>query len=186
MRPAPVRCGSSLRRLTLRSRSASRRRGSASSRPKALAPTIGRRRGRHAPVRRPAPGRSRSASATQAVTLLARNTAWWGASAKVELGPALDQIELQHHARAEPAPGAARRRRGPARRRARPPPGRSGPQRPPPERAAERVAATFLGIERSVRGVDSGREIPRSRRLAHPGERGRLGVSRRAWRSGGA
>jgi peptide/nickel transport system substrate-binding protein len=91
--------------------------------------------------------------------LLARNTAWWGSSAKVELGPALDQIELQT------TPESSLRL-------AMLDAGEAQLADELSLKDAEQASSdpllsvlpsgggTSLGLERSVRGVDSGREIP--------------------------
>ena len=91
--------------------------------------------------------------------LLARNTGWWGSSARVELGPALDQIELKITPESslrlamldageaqladELSPGDARQASS-----------------DPLLSVLPSGGGTSLGLERSVRGVDSGREIP--------------------------
>ena len=91
--------------------------------------------------------------------LLARNTGWWGSSARVELGPALDQIELKITPESnlrlamldageaqladELSPGDAEQASS-----------------DPLLSVLPSVGGTSLGLERSVRGVDSGREIP--------------------------
>ena len=93
------------------------------------------------------------------LALLARNTGWWGSSAKVELGPALDQIELNINADSslrlamldageaqladELDPDDARQAAS-----------------DPLLSVLPSTGETSLGLERSVRGVDSGREIP--------------------------
>jgi peptide/nickel transport system substrate-binding protein len=91
--------------------------------------------------------------------LLAKNTDWWGGTAKVELGPALDQIQLRitpssslrlamlDGGDAELADELAPQEAGQAR-------------RDPLLSVLPSTGGTFLGLERSVRGVDSGREIP--------------------------
>lgn len=99
--------------------------------------------------------RQRNAS----LALLARNTTWWGSAAKVELGPALDQIVL----RATPSPslrlalldaGDAQLADALDRERA------QQARNDPLLSVLPSVEGTFLGVERSVRGVDSGRDIP--------------------------
>ena len=141
------------------SRSASRRHSSASSRP-----TRSRR-----PLATARSSRRPSQTGTGAFelrerdgdrALLARNTSWWGSSAKVELGPALDQIELQ--VTPESSLRLAMLDAGEAQLadELEPRAGRSGPRRSASERAAERRAGRSSALERSVRGVDSGREIP--------------------------
>jgi peptide/nickel transport system substrate-binding protein len=91
--------------------------------------------------------------------LLARNTSWWGSSAKVELGPALDQIELKSTPESglrlamldageaeladELSPNDAKQASS-----------------DPLLSVLPSRGGTSLGLERSVRGVDSGREIP--------------------------
>jgi peptide/nickel transport system substrate-binding protein len=91
--------------------------------------------------------------------LLARNTAWWGGTSSVDLGPALEQIEF----RTEPSSAvrlalldagdaqladelvATQARQAKA---------------DPLLYALPGGAGDWLGLSRSVRGVDSGREIP--------------------------
>ncbi len=91
--------------------------------------------------------------------LLARNTAWWGSSAKVELGPALDQIELQ--VTPDPSLRLAMLDAGEAQLADELEPAQADQAREDPLLSVLRSSGgTFLGIERSVRGVDSGREIP--------------------------
>jgi peptide/nickel transport system substrate-binding protein len=91
--------------------------------------------------------------------LLARNTAWWGSSAKVELGPALDQVELQI------TPSSSLRLAvldaGEAELADELDPAQAAQAREDPLLSVlQSSGESFLGIERSVRGVDSGREIP--------------------------
>ncbi len=91
--------------------------------------------------------------------LLARNTGWWGSSAKVELGPALDQVELQ----ISPSPSLrlAMLDAGEAQLADELKPAQADQAREDPLLSVlKSPGETFLGIERSVRGVDSGREIP--------------------------
>ena len=91
--------------------------------------------------------------------LLARNTTWWGSSAKVELGPALDQIELQISP--EPSLRLAMLDAGEAQLADELEPEQADQAREDPLLSVlQSSGETFLGIERSVRGVDSGREIP--------------------------
>ena len=93
------------------------------------------------------------------LALLARNTSWWGSSAKVELGPALDQVELK--ITKAPSLRLAMLDAGEAQ--------LADELGPDEARQAESdpllsvlpsTGGTSLGLERSVRGVDSGREIP--------------------------
>ena len=91
--------------------------------------------------------------------LLARNTGWWGSSAKVELGPALDQIELQ----ISPSSNLrlAMLDAGEAELADELNPAQADQAREDPLLSVlKSPGRTFLGIERSVRGVESGREIP--------------------------
>lgn len=91
--------------------------------------------------------------------LLARNTAWWGAGARIDLGPALEQIQLM----VTPSPSLrlAMLDAGEAQLA-----DELGPQQADQARADPLLSVlpssggTFLGLERSVRGIDSGREIP--------------------------
>lgn len=93
------------------------------------------------------------------LTLLARHTNWWGAFAGVDLGPALDQIEL----RTEASPSLRLALLD------------AGDAQLADELAVDQAAQAegdpllsvlggpgdaFLGLERSVRGVTSAREIP--------------------------
>ena len=92
-------------------------------------------------------------------TLLARNTSWWGAAAKIDLGPALDQIELR--VTESPSLRLAQLDAGDA----------QLADQLGDSQAAQAMSDpllsvlpargdTFLGVERSVRGVASAREIP--------------------------
>ena len=93
------------------------------------------------------------------LTLLARHTNWWGVSAGIDLGPALDQIELP--AEASPSLRLALLD--------------AGDVQLADELEIDQAAQaeddplltalagpdkTFLGLERSVRGVNSARRIP--------------------------
>ena len=91
--------------------------------------------------------------------LLARNTDWWGARAKVELGPALEQVELR--VTSSPSLRLAMLDAGEAQL-ADELDGRLAEQaeRDPLLSVMPSEGETFLGVERSVRGIDSGREIP--------------------------
>ncbi len=93
------------------------------------------------------------------LTLLARHTNWWGTVAGVDLGPALDQIELRTET--SPSLRLALLDAGDAQ--------LADELEPDQATQAEEdplltVLAgpngTFLGLERSVRGVNSAREIP--------------------------
>jgi len=91
--------------------------------------------------------------------LLARNTAWWGSSAKVELGPALDQIELQ--TTPESSLRLAMLDAGEAQLADELSPNDAEQARSDPLLSVlPSVSGKSLGLERSVRGVDSGRAIP--------------------------
>jgi peptide/nickel transport system substrate-binding protein len=91
--------------------------------------------------------------------LLARNTSWWGSSAKVELGPALDQIQLQ--ITEAPSLRLAMLDAGEAQLADQLDPAQADQAREDPLLSVlQSPGGSFLGIERSVRGVDSGREIP--------------------------
>ena len=92
-------------------------------------------------------------------TLLARNTSWWGSSAKVDLGPALDQVQLR--TTASPSLRLAMLDAGDAQLADELDPEQADQARDDPLLSVlQSTGGTFLGIERSVRGVDSGREIP--------------------------
>jgi peptide/nickel transport system substrate-binding protein len=93
-----------------------------------------------------------------ALTLLARHTNWWGAFAGVDLGPALDQIELRTEA--SPSLRLALLDAGDTQ--------LADELRPDQAAQAEEdplltvlpgPQGIFLGLERSVRGVTSAREI---------------------------
>ncbi len=91
--------------------------------------------------------------------LLARNTSWWGTTAKVDLGPALEQIELQ----LTPSPSLrlAMLDAGDAQLADELDPSQAGQARDDPLLSVlPSEGGAFLGLERSVRGVDSGKEIP--------------------------
>jgi peptide/nickel transport system substrate-binding protein len=91
--------------------------------------------------------------------LLARNTAWWGAAAKVELGPALDQVELT--VSEESSLRLAILDAGEAELADELDPGDAEQARSDPLLSIlPSTGATSLGLERSVRGVTSGLEIP--------------------------
>lgn len=91
--------------------------------------------------------------------LLARNTAWWGSSAKVELGPALDQVDLV--ITRESSLRLAMLDAGEAQLADELEPNEARQATSDPLLAVlPSTGDTSLGIERSVRGVDSGREIP--------------------------
>jgi peptide/nickel transport system substrate-binding protein len=91
--------------------------------------------------------------------LLARNTDWWGLRTKVELGPALEQVELRvtpsdalrlamlDAGEAQLADELDRSQAAQA-------------ERDPLLSVLPSGDGSFLGIERSVRGVESGREVP--------------------------
>jgi ABC-type transport system substrate-binding protein len=92
-----------------------------------------------------------------AEVLLARNLEWWGTDR--DLGPALDQV----HFRVVPDPGERLEQLargdvqladqlGPAEARA--------ARRQPLLEVLPSVGDTYLGLERSVRGITSGSEIP--------------------------
>ena len=92
-------------------------------------------------------------------TLLARNTSWWGAAARIDLGPALDQIELR--VTDSPSLRFAQLDAGEAQLADELGASQSAQAESDPLLSVLRGAGdTFLGIERSVRGVDSAREIP--------------------------
>jgi peptide/nickel transport system substrate-binding protein len=92
-------------------------------------------------------------------TLLARNTAWWGAAVKTDIGPALDQIELRvsesaslrlalldaGDAHLADELGQTQAKQAEA---------------DPLLSVLRSTGDLFLGLERSVRGVESAREIP--------------------------
>jgi peptide/nickel transport system substrate-binding protein len=91
--------------------------------------------------------------------LLARNTAWWGASRRVDLGPALEQIELKvtpsaslrlamlDAGEAQLADELGLKQANQAR-------------EDPLLSVLSGADGSYLGMERSVRGIDSGREVP--------------------------
>ena len=92
-------------------------------------------------------------------TLLAHNTSWWGNASRLDLGPALDQIELR--VTESPSLRLAQLDAGEAQladelERSQAEQAKSDPLlsvlRGPGDR--------FLGLERSVRGVETAREIP--------------------------
>ncbi len=92
-------------------------------------------------------------------TLLARNTTWWGTAAKIDLGPALDQIELRVTESsslrlAQLDAGEAQLADELNRRQA------SQAQSDPLLSVLRGAGDSFLGVERSVRGVESAQEIP--------------------------
>jgi peptide/nickel transport system substrate-binding protein len=126
--------------------------------PSALAPSSGE----GAVVRRPAltgTGAFELRDRDGEHALLARNTAWWGASAKVELGPALDQIDLR--TTDESSLRLAMLDAGEAQLADELASGEADQARSDPLLSIlPSVAGTSLGLERSVRGVNSGREIP--------------------------
>jgi peptide/nickel transport system substrate-binding protein len=91
--------------------------------------------------------------------LLARNTSWWGTTSGVDLGPALEQIEF----RSEPSPavrlalldaGEAQLADELTRKQA------EIALADPLLNALPGAGGTWLGLERSVRGVGSAREVP--------------------------
>jgi peptide/nickel transport system substrate-binding protein len=91
--------------------------------------------------------------------LLARNTGWWGSSARVELGPALDQIELK--VTEDSGLRLAMLDAGEAELADELDPDDAEQARSDPLLSVlPSTGDTSLGLERSVRGVDSGREIP--------------------------
>jgi len=92
-------------------------------------------------------------------TLLARNTAWWGSAARIDLGPALDQIELR--VTESPSLRLAQLDAGDAQladelnsRQA------SQAESDPLLSVLRGPGDSFLGLERSVRGVETAREVP--------------------------
>jgi peptide/nickel transport system substrate-binding protein len=91
--------------------------------------------------------------------LLARNTAWWAAALRADLGPALDQIEFRTESSsalrlamldAGEAQLADELERNEA----------DQAERDPLLSILKGPGQTLLGIERSVRGVDSGQDVP--------------------------
>ena len=91
--------------------------------------------------------------------LLARNTGWWGATSGANLGPALDQVEF----RTEPNPAVrlAQLDAGDAQLADELGPDQAELAGADPLLTTLRgQGQTWLGLERSVRGVDSAREIP--------------------------
>ena len=94
-----------------------------------------------------------------ALTLLARHTNWWGAFAGIDLGPALDQIELRTES--SPSLRLALLDAGDAQLADELEPDQaSQAEEDPLLSVLAGTDDTFLGLERSVRGVDSAREIP--------------------------
>lgn len=94
-----------------------------------------------------------------ALTLLARNTDWWGTFANVDLGPALDQIEL----RSDPSPGIRLAMLDAGEAQLADELGRveaAQAMNDPLLSVLTGSEGSFLGVERSVRGVTSAREIP--------------------------
>lgn len=91
--------------------------------------------------------------------LLARNTRWWGTGARIDLGPALEQLEFKvtpssslrlamlDAGDAQLADDLDLQQADQAR-------------EDPLLSVLPSTSGTFLGVERSVRGIDSGREIP--------------------------
>jgi peptide/nickel transport system substrate-binding protein len=91
--------------------------------------------------------------------LLARNTSWWGSSAKVELGPALDQVQLV--ITQESSLRLAMLDAGEAQLADELDSSETEQARSDPLLTVLKGSdGKSLGLERSVRGVDSGREIP--------------------------
>jgi ABC-type transport system substrate-binding protein len=92
-------------------------------------------------------------------TLLARNTAWWGAGVRTDLGPALDQIDLR--VSASPSLRLAMLDAGDAQLADELGPTQAAQAKADPLLSVLPGAGdSFLGLERSVRGIESGREIP--------------------------
>lgn len=91
--------------------------------------------------------------------LLARNTDWWGASAEPDLGPALDQIVFRTEA--DPSLRLALLDAGDVQLADELERSQAEIARTDPLLSVIRgPGKTWLGVERSVRGVDSAREIP--------------------------
>ncbi|MDQ2675243.1 MAG: ABC transporter substrate-binding protein [Actinomycetota bacterium] len=91
--------------------------------------------------------------------LLARHTAWWGSTVKVDLGPALDQVEMM--LTRAPSLRLAMLDAGDAQLADELDPGQADQAREDPLLSVlPSKGRTFLGLERSVRGIESGTEIP--------------------------